>query len=311
MLLPALRSSQRNTPVAIASRDLQRATSFADECGLPRAYGSYEDLLEDPDVDVVYISLPNAMHAEWSIRAAKAGKNILCEKPLAMNTREVDAMAEEASRAGVVLAEALMYRHHPLTRRVKVAVEDGAIGEVQVIRGSFSIDLSADRGDIRLDPALGGGSIWDVGSYPISYGRYIAGAIPLRVYAQQVRGASGVDELLVGQLQYESGAFAVIDCGFRSPYRTHLEIMGSRGTIAVPFPFEPDRHASFFITRAGRVETIEVEGADLYQGEVEDMADAVLLGEPCQVTLRESRDNVAAMEALLLSAIKNQPISVR
>jgi len=310
LLLPALRSSLRNLPLAVASRDLQRARSFADECDIPRAYGSYEALLQDPDVDVVYVSLPNGMHAEWAIHAAKAGKHILCEKPLAMNTREVDAMAEEASRAGVVLAEALMYRHHPLTKRVKEVVDGGAIGEVLIVRGSFSIDLSNNLNDIRLDPELGGGSIWDVGSYPISYARYVVGAMPSRVFAHQVTGPSGVDELLVGQMQYESGTLAVIDCGFRSPYRTRLEIVGSQGAIGVPFPFEPDRHASLLLTRADGTAAIDVDGAELYQGEIEDMADAILLGNPCQVGISESRDNIATMEALVLSATENRPVTL-
>ena len=155
-----IKASPRNELLAVASRETDRAEAYAKEWGIPRAYGSYAALLADHNVDVVYIPLPNHLHAPWAIRAAAAGKHVLCEKPLAMSLQEVDGIASSARAAGVVVAEAFMYRHHPRTLKVKELVEAGAIGELHVLRGAFTFQL--DRpGDIRLDPSMGGGSLWD------------------------------------------------------------------------------------------------------------------------------------------------------
>jgi predicted dehydrogenase len=310
VLLKSLRGSARNTAQAIASRDYRRAQSFASEWEIPKVYGSYEALLGDSEIDVVYIPLPNGMHAEWAIKAAKAGKHVLCEKPLSVGVAEVDAMSQAASQAGVVLAEALMYRHHPQTLRVKEVLDSGAIGDVVVVSGSFTIDLSDDPGNIRLNPSLGGGSIWDVGSYPISYARFLVGAAPVEVYGRQVTSATGVDEVFVGQMHFSDGVFAQVDCGFCSPYRTRLDVIGKKGAITIPHPFEPDLHAEISLELKDATQTISVEGQDLYIGEIEDMADAILLGNPTRVSLDESRDNIATIEAFLSSAREGHAVSV-
>ena len=174
-LIPPLRASPRNELAAVASRGRERAEAYAREWSIPRAFGSYEDMLADPGIDVIYNPLPNRLHAEWTIKAAQAGKHVLCEKPLAMTVEEVDAMAAAAQQAGVVVAEAFMYRHHPQTLKVKEMVERGEIGDLRLVRGSFTFNLT-HPGDVRLDPALGGGSLRDVGCYPISYARYVIGA---------------------------------------------------------------------------------------------------------------------------------------
>ncbi|MCS7060569.1 MAG: Gfo/Idh/MocA family oxidoreductase [Anaerolineae bacterium] len=308
-LIPPLRMSSRNELLAVASRTQERAEAYAQEWHIPKAYGSYEALLADPEIDVVYVPLPNSMHEHWTIEAAKAGKHVLCEKPLAISVAEVDAIRAAAERAGVVVAEAFMYRHHPQTLQVKALVDAGAIGTVRLVRGSFSFSLNRE-GDVRLDPALGGGALWDVGCYPVSYARYILGKEPIEVFGRKVVGSSGVDETFTGHLRFPGEVYAQIDCSFRATFRTHIEIVGSDGAISVPRPFKPGLQEHILITRGDEVERIPVQGQELYLGEVEDMADAVLLGKPPRVSLADSRANVAALVALLESSEKGQPVRV-
>ena len=308
-LIEPLRVSPRNELTAVASRDPDKARTYAAEWSIPRAFGSYEAMLADPDLDVVYNPLPNGLHAEWTIKAAQAGKHILCEKPLAVSVDEVDAMAEAARRAGVVVTEAFMYRHHPQTLKIREMVESGAIGRVQVILGSFSAHLSRPH-DVRFDPALGGGSIWDLGCYPISYARCMLGAEPIEAFGWQVTGATGVDAVFVGQMRFASGAYAQFDSGFRSPFRAHIEIVGSEGSLRVPRPFRPGLDEHIQLARGDEVETIRMPGQELYIGEVEDLADAVLLGTAPRVSLEDSRGNVAVICALLQAARENRPVSM-
>ena len=237
-LITPLQASPRNRLTAVASRDLAHAQAYAAERNIPRAFGSYEALLADPDIDVVYISLPNSLHAEWAIKAVEAGKHVLCEKPLATTVEDVDAMADAARKAGVVLAEAFMYRHHPQTLKVKELVEGGAIGRLQVIRGGFTFPL-ADPANVRLAPALGGGSIWDIGCYPISYTRTVAGTAPAEVFGWGETGESGVDVVFAGQMRFPNGVLGQFDCGFRSPERMLMEFLGSEGAISLTNSFKP------------------------------------------------------------------------
>ncbi len=308
-LIPPLRASARNELVAVASRNVGRAETYAREWNIPRVFGSYEAMLPDPDIDVVYISLPNALHAEWTIKAAQAGKHVLCEKPLAVTVDEVDAVRAAAAQAGVVVAEAFMYRHHPQTLEVKERVDGGAIGTVRLVRGSFSFTLTRPS-DVRLNPALSGGSVWDVGCYPISYARYVIGAEPVEVFGWQVTGSTGVDEGFAGQLRFAGNVVAQFDCSFRAPLRAHMEIVGSEGTIDVPRPFKPGLNEQVLLTRGDEAQAIAIPGQELYLGEVEDMADAVLLGKDPRVSLADSRGNVAAIVALLRSAREGRPIPV-
>ena len=308
-LIPPLRASTRNELVAVASRSREQAEAHAQQWNIPRVFGSYEAMLADPDIDVIYNPLPNGLHAEWTIKAAQAGKHVLCEKPLGVSAEEVDAMSDAARQAGVVVAEGFMYRHHPQTLKVKELVDEGAIGKVRLVRGSFTFNLTRP-GDVRLDPALRGGSIWDVGCYPISYARYVIGAEPVEVFGWQVTGPSGVDEAFTGQMCFPKGGdvCAQFDCGFRAPLRMHIEIVGSEGTIGVPHPFKPGVNEQILVARGGDVQTIAIPGQELYLGEVEDMADAILLGSAPRVSLSDSRGNVAAIVALLRSAREGGPV---
>jgi predicted dehydrogenase len=300
-LITPLRSSKRNHLLAVASRTQESADRYAREWKIPRALGSYEALLADPEIDVIYNSLPNHLHAEWTIKAVEAGKHVLCEKPIALSVDEVDAMKESARKHGRVVAEAFMYRHHPQTLKVQDIVKDGSLGALKLIRGSFSYVLTR-AGDVRLDPAMGGGSIWDVGCYPISYTRTVAGETPLEVFGWQVTSPTGIDETFVGQMRLNHEVHAQFDCSFAIPFHAFMEIIGSEGTLNIPNPFKPGVDEKIFLTREGKTETIQIKGQELYIGEVEDRADAVLLGHSPRISLDDSRANVAVISALLESA---------
>jgi predicted dehydrogenase len=308
-LIPALRASERSDLLAVASRDADKGAAHAREWGIPRVLG-YEEMLGDPAIDVVYIPLPNSLHAEWTVRAARAGKHVLCEKPLALTVEEVDAVAAAARATGVVVAEAFMYRHHPQTRRVKELVAAGAIGDLKLVRGAFTFDLTRET-DVRLAASLGGGSLWDVGCYPVSYARYLVGAEPAEAFGWQAVGPSGIDEGFYGQLRFGPDVFAQFDSGFRAAFRTRLEVVGRAGAIVVDRPFKPTPQESIHLTRGDQTEEVPVSGpAELYLGEVEDMADVVLLGRPPSISLAESRGNVAALVALYRSAREGRPAPV-
>ncbi|PJF46763.1 MAG: gfo/Idh/MocA family oxidoreductase [Chloroflexi bacterium] len=310
-LIPPLRASPRNRLVGVASRDPARAEAYAREWNIERAFGSYEAMLESPDIDVVYISLPNSLHAQWTIQALRAGKHVLCEKPLATRVEDVDAITATAAAAGRVVAEAFMYRHHPQTLQVKSLIERGAIGEVRLARGAFTFTLT-DHANVRMNAGLDGGSIWDVGCYPINYARTMIGAEPVEAFGMQFTGPSGVDETFVGTLRFGEDVYAQFDCGFRAPFRMHMEIVGSEGLIVVPRPFKPTARETIYIGKAGdRLEPLTIEGPEwLYLGEVEDMADAILEGAAPRVSLKDSRGNVAAILALLRSAHAGRPVEV-
>jgi predicted dehydrogenase len=308
-LVPPLRASKRSTLAAIASRDLARAREWAEEWDVPQAYGSYEALLADPSIEVVYIPLPNDLHAEWTVRAARAGKHVLCEKPLAISLAGVDRITAAAHAAGVVVAEAFMYRHHPQTLKARELVKSGALGEVRLVRGSFTFNLTRP-GDVRLEPAQGGGCVWDVGCYPVSFARFVLDEEPVEAFGWQVTGKTGVDETFGGQLRFRSGVLAQLDCGFRAPFRTEIEIVGSEGSLRVARPFKPGLGETLYLGRGDAVEEIGTEGQELYLGEVEDMADAILLGRPSRVSLADSRGNCEALLALLRSAREGQPVAV-
>lgn len=308
-LIPPLKASPRNELSAIASRDLKRAQQYAQEWGIPTAYGRYEDLLNDPSIDVIYNSLPNSLHAEWTIKALQAGKHVLCEKPLALTLTEVDAITLASEKAGRVVAEAFMYRHHAQTLKVKELVESGVIGQLRLVRGSFSFYLD-NPSDVRMSPALGGGCLWDIGCYPVSYARYIIGAEPAEVFGWQIVSPSGVDIHFTGQLRFPGQIYAQFDSSFCTIFRTSLEIVGSAGSITIPRPFAPGKREEIFLNIQGQQRSIPIRAKELYLGEVEDMADAVLDGKPPRISLKDSRANTAALLALYQSAKLNTPVPV-
>lgn len=308
-LIPPLRESKRNHLLAVASRSQETADTYARHWKIPRAHGSYEALLADPEIDVVYNSLPNHLHAEWTIKAVEAGKHVLCEKPLALSVEEVDAIAAAAQKYGRVVTEAFMYRHHSQTLKVQEIVKSGSLGTLKLLRGSFSYVMKQE-GNIRSDPMMGGGSLWDVGCYPISYMRAVLGAEPVEVFGWQVTGPTGIDETFVGQLRFAEGVYGQFDSSFVIPFHVYMEFVGSEGTLIIPNPYKPDLNEKIFLVRDGKTETIKVKGQELYLGEVEDMADAILSGKAPRISLEDSHVNVAVIAALLESARKNAPVKI-
>jgi xylose dehydrogenase (NAD/NADP) len=299
-LIPAIRAAERNELVAVASRELGKAAEYATEWGIARIFGSYQEMLDSDLVDAVYISLPNALHAEWAVRAAGAGKHVLCEKPLALTPGEVDRIQAAAEASGVVAAEAVMYLYHPLTGRLAELVRDGAVGEVQLVRGAFSFTLERPR-DVRWKPELGGGALWDVGSYPVSLIRRLLGE-PAEVFGWERLAPSGVDESFAGLLRFRDGALGAFDAGFRHAFRVEAAIIGGEGVLWLerPYVMAP---SSRIVIRRGDDERVEASStADPYQCEVEAIAAAVLDGAPLPVPLSSSRANVATLLALYASA---------
>ncbi len=308
-LIPAIRAAARSRLVGVASRDLARADAYAREWKIPRVFGSYEAMLADPDIDVVYVPLPNHLHVEWTCAAARRGKHVLCEKPIALDEAGVDRIVNAAAEGGVVVAEAFMYRHHAQTHHVQRLVSERAMGELRFIRGSFSFPLTREH-DVRLVPELGGGSVWDVGCYPVSYARLVAGAEPVAVTGSAEMGPTGIDIAFAGVLQFESGLLAAFDCGFKSAFRTSMELVGADAVLEIPVPFKPGDRETLRLVREDAVQSIEVAGEALYSGEVADMERAALDGSPQAISLADSRANVATLAALYRSAAEGRVVRV-
>lgn len=308
-LIPAIRASKRGELVAVASRSPNRAEEYAREWEIPQAFGNYREMLESGEIDAVYVGLPNHLHAEWSIRAMEQGLHVLCEKPFALTLHEVDAMFNTARAAGVVLAEAFMYRHHPQMKLVGKWVEDGRLGEITVVRGAFNFSMD-DPENVRMIPEWGGGCLWDVGVYPLSFAQYIFGEPPAAVFGAQWVGETGVDETFVGQMRYTGNRFAQITSAFRSPFYTMAEVIGTKGRLWLDRPFVgvEGKSAVIFFSADGEPEELEVPEKELYLGEVEDMHAAILEGKPNYLSPTETRNHVRTVLALYESARTEQVV---
>src|SRR3954468_10583565 len=287
LIMPAIRASARSDVTTVASRDQAKATAYAHEWQIPRALGSYDALLNDPDVDVIYISLPNSLHVEWTIRALEAGKHVLCEKPLALSVEDVDRVDDAVRRTGRAAAEAFMYRHHPLTHAVQDIVKSGRLGQVRGFKSAFTFALTRDA-DVRLDPALGGGSLWDVGCYPVSYANFLAGQTPAEVFGWQQGSTTGIDLEFAGMLRYADGSVAQFDCGFAGPFRAEMEVVGRDAALRIVRPFRTDERSMLLPPGGDETETRPFPREPPFAGEIEDMERAALDGTPPRVTLDES-----------------------
>jgi len=301
MLIPAIRSGARSELTAVASRSSDRARQYAADWTIPRALGSYEALVADPDIDVIYNPLPNSLHVEWTVRALDAGKHVLCEKPLALAVEDVDRIADAARRNRKVAAEAFMYRHHPLTHAVEAIVQSGRLGRIRGYKGAFTFALTRE-GDVRFDPALGGGSLWDVGCYPLSYANLLAGAAPTDVFGWQRLAPTKIDLEFAAMMRYADGAVAQFDSGFVGPFRAELEVIGTDATLRIDRPFRTDERSRLVLTAGDHIETLPCERAAPFEGEIADVESAALDGQPQRVTLAESRRTIATIRALYASA---------
>jgi xylose dehydrogenase (NAD/NADP) len=296
LLIPAIRASRRSELTAVASRSSRRGSEYAAEWQIPEST-TYDGLLARPDIDIVYVPLPNSLHAPWTIRALEAGKHVLCEKPLALSVAQVDAIEDASHRHGRVVSEGFMYRHHAQTARIQELLAAGAIGTLRTITSAFTFMQNREV-DVRLDPALGGGSLWDIGCYPVSLGQLFAGAAPVDVSGMRQDGSTGVDEVFAGTILYANGVMCQFHCGFRATHQTFARLVGTDGVLEVHRPFRPERREHLLLTRAGHVEEVVVDGAAIFTDEVADMEDAALGTRPPRIALSESRLHVATLETL-------------
>ena len=312
-VIPAIRESARGNLAAVASRSLEKAKDYAAKWKIPLAYGSYEEMLSSGEVDAVYIGLPNHLHAEWSIKSLQADIHVLCEKPFTISLDSVDRMIAASQDSGCVLAEAFMYRHHPQTKLVGQMINDRKLGDISLIRGTFNFKLGEagrkpESMNVRMIPDYGGGCLWDVGIYPLSYAQFLMGRTPDWVFGSQVLGPTGIDETFSGQMGYKSAGggevLAQISSSFNTPYHTFMEIIGTEGRLYVTRPFaDLDRNAQIlFSNQKGKVQKIRVPQKSLYLGEVEDLHSAILDGTEPLISLEESRNHVRTALALYESA---------
>lgn len=239
--LPALQDVEQAELWAIGSSDLSKAQAWATSWGAQRAYGSYIDVLDDPEVEAVYIPLPNHLHAEWTIKALQAKKHVLCEKPMAVTVEQAEKMLQVAQEEQRLFMEGFMYRFHPQISQALSWIEEGQLGEVSLIRGSFSF-LMDDWENIRLQEVPGAGSLWDVGCYPIHFMNLVFGGPPRSVLAKSnFHEGTMVDLSMAGLLDYGQGRQGLFDCSFERDRRSSLEIVGTEATITIPVPWRADR----------------------------------------------------------------------
>jgi len=302
-LLPAFSRATGARLTAIASRSLERAQAAAQAAGIPRALGSYEALLDDPEIDAVYNPLPNTLHAEWTRRAADRGKHVLCEKPLSPTAAEGRALVDHCRAKGVVLMEGFMWPHHPRTARLRQFLDEGSIGAVRRVAGAFTFRMQPlDPNNIRLRPELAGGSLLDVGCYPVYGIRWALGAEPVKAYATATYH-DGVDIEMNGILWFPDRRMAAFDCGFTHPFRRWLEITGTEAVVWIPELWIPLPRATYYVYREGKpVEEVAVEGEDQVQHMIENFSRAVLENRPVTPPPEEAVKTLRVLDTLAKSA---------
>jgi predicted dehydrogenase len=303
---------ERSWLAAVGSRSAQPAAEFAGRYGVLNSYPTYDQVLKDPQVDAVYISLPNSMHCDWAIRALSAGKHVLCEKPLASNAAEAAKMFQAARTSGKTLVEAFMYRAHPQTREVMEKVRAGAIGEVKLIRTSFCYRTNRVEGNIRFDPALAGGALMDIGCYCINFSRMVAGVDVTDIQASGALHEKGVDELVAGNLKFANGMLASFTCGMRAQADNSAYICGADGYLEIPWPWKPQpRGAKYWIKRSAPpkqdggktdpspADEFEVNAEmDLYALEADDFAATILDHKPVMVSEDETMATMRVLDEM-------------
>ncbi|HEY2769865.1 MAG TPA: Gfo/Idh/MocA family oxidoreductase [Solirubrobacteraceae bacterium] len=293
--------------VAVGSRDHARGEAFAREHEIPRTHGSYEALLSDPEVEAIYIPLPNSLHVEWSVRALGQGKHVLCEKPLSRRPEEVDRAFDVAEREGRLLMEAFMWRHNPQTHKLTELIEGGAIGRPRLIRASFSFAAS-DAADVRLLTKLDGGALMDVGCYCVSAARLFGGE-PQRVSAEQALGGDGVDVVFAATMRHVDDVISHFDSGLALDARDELEIVGEEGSLFLDDPWHC-REPLIELRRGGETERIELQPVNSYQLEAENFSAAIRGEQPPLLGREDAIGQARTIEALYQAADAGQAVSL-
>jgi xylose dehydrogenase (NAD/NADP) len=306
-VIPGAKESPKVELVGVASRDAARAQAYAHQWEIPRSYGSYEELLADPEIEAVYISLPNTMHVEWSIKSLQAGKHVLCEKPFTRHPEEVAAAFDVADENGLLLTEAFMWRHNPQTAKLKELVASGAVGELRLVRSVFSYGLY-DAENIRLRTDVEGGSLMDVGCYNVSGSRLLGGE-PERVWGEAWYGPSGTDWVFTGTMRFPNDVIAAFDCGTALPDRDELEAIGSEGSLFLDDPWHCNAPV-IELRREDGVERIEVERQDSYRLELENLSDAIRGAGELLLARADAMGQARTLEALHESATSRKPVEL-
>ena len=311
-LIPSFKQCANGELAAIASRSLDRARDAARAADIPKAHGSYEALLDDPNIDAVYIPLPNSLHAEWTMKAADRGKHVLCEKPLTPTADEAQRVVDYCQEKGVVLMDGFMWPHHPRTHKLRQFLDQGGIGEVRRVTGTFTFQMDPlDPSNIRLQPAMGGGSLLDVGCYPVYGIRWAFGAEPAYAYAAAVQ-EHGVDVEMNGILWFDDGRMATFDTGFTHPLRLWMEITGTTGVVTVCDMWLPEARAKFRVEREGQpAETVVVENEDQIVSMLEDFGRSALEKEPVYPSPQEAVRTLRVLDALAESARTGEVVAVK
>ena len=307
--IPAIQESKNGEVVAISSRDSQKAEAEAERLGIPRHYGSYDELISDPEVDAVVNPLPNTMHHEWTIKAANAGKHVMCEKPIAMTVQEAREMHDAAEANGVQLAESFTHRLNAQMRYVRESVANGLIGEVTEVNGRFGSYLQDVDTNIRANPELGGGSLWDRGSYPLSAIRFILDSEPESVYA--IRRDSlerDIDSTIVGILRFPDNVVGTVSSSLEQTMTNRVYVVGSRGTITLTHMFEED--APVIVEVDGETKDVQFDGPYRFVVLYEQFSDTILNGTPQEFGRDDSIANTAAITAMLESAVTGMPVDI-
>jgi D-xylose 1-dehydrogenase (NADP+, D-xylono-1,5-lactone-forming) len=308
-VIPGAHVSKKVDLVAVASRNRRRAEAYAREWNIERAYGGYEALLEDPDLDAVYISLPNTMHVEWSINALEAGKHVLCEKPLTRNPADAEAAFDAADRAERILMEAFMYRHNPQTKRLQELIHEGVVGEVRLIRAVFSYSLD-DEQNIRLRTDVEGGALMDVGCYCVNGSRLAAGAEPESVFGSAWYGPTGTDWVFTGIMRFPGDVLATFDCGTALPERDELEVIGSEGSLFLDDPWHCTKPV-IELHHAEGTEKIRLRREDSYRLQLENLSDAIAGKAKPLLGRDDAMGQARALAALHASAESGEPVRLR
>lgn len=293
--------------IAIASRTQTKAEGVGRTLCIPNHFSSYERLLNSPEVEAVYVPLPNGLHAEWVIKAAEKGKHVLCEKPISTNAAECQNMIDACEKHNVWLMEAFMYRFHPQTITLRKLLDEHVIGEVSLVRSSFTILLSNLK-DIRYQKDLGGGCLLDVGSYCVNITRLVIHDEPKEVHAiTRLNQTKGVDVAFAGLIRFKSNSLGLFDCGFESPYRHHLEVVGDKGTLEVPNPFNPRDSPTILLHDKG-TKKIMSQTEDMYKLMVEHFSDCILENHTPAYTPHDSLENMQLIDELVKSSKHNTAI---
>jgi xylose dehydrogenase (NAD/NADP) len=309
-LLPAFAKANNAELIGIASRSLEKANDAARVAGISKAYGSYDALLADPQIEAIYNPLPNTLHDEWTRKAAERGKHVLCEKPLTPTAREAEALVEFCHAKKIKLMDGFMWPHHPRTHEMRAFLDSGKLGRVERVTSAFSFNLPMDPTNIRLQESMAGGSLLDVGCYPVYGIRWAFGEEPVKVWSA-ARFQFGVDVAMSATLWFADGRIANFDCGFVHPFRQWLEVVGEKGTLTVPDMWLP-RKATYTVQHDEKPESEEygVYGHDQIQCMLEDFGRYVLEDKPVWPAPEEAIKNAKVMDALLTSAREKRCVKV-